>query len=215
MRKNRLILICIGLFQVTLSAVALDLGFEFREIEVFHDVLWLGNSDSDSAPSPVLGVWGAAARFRLMDSLSFRPGIGFYGIEYFYRDGKAFPAEIEYKDAVGTLGILIDPLVVYQFEFGGGKFAAGGGLGPTLSIKIPLIPHGDAPTGEVASYFLENLRFLYMELKGVFDWNITDMLGISVRLRTLLPVFHLWDGEDVPFSDQLMIGAGIGLRIKL
>lgn len=196
-------------------AGALELGFEFRELEVFRDVLWLGNSESDSAPSPILGVWGAGARFDLTPRLSFRPEIGLYGIEYFYQNDKALPAEIEYKDAVGTLCILLDPLLIYEYPFGEGRFAAGGGIGPALSFKIPLIPHGDAPTGEVAGYFYENLRFLYLEVKGFFHWNITDLLGLTIRLRTLLPVYHLWDGEGSPFYDQLFAGGGIGLRIRL
>jgi hypothetical protein len=215
MRKTRLLLVCIGLFNLTLSAFGLELLFDFQEIEVFYDVLRLENSDSDSAPSPILGVLGAGARFKLTDLLSFRPGIGFYGIEYFYRDGKAFPAEIEKKDAVGTLGLLIELPVVYRYDFKDTRFSAGGGLGPALSVKIPLIPHGDAPTGEVAGYFLEDLRFFYLEIRGFFDWNLSDLFGLSFRLRALLPVFHLWDGENVPFSDQMMLGAGVGLRIKL
>ncbi len=70
------------------------------------------------------------------------------------------------------------------------------------------------PTKEVGNYFLSSARFLYLELRGTLDWTLTRALGISVRIRTLLPIFHLWDGEGVPFYDQLFLGAGIGIRIK-
>jgi len=191
-------------------------AWEFRKesFEFFYDVLWLGNSDTDSAPSPLLGVFGGGVRFWLSDSFSFQPELGLYGMEYFYRDGKAYPAEIEYKDAVGVIGILIDPLLYYRYPLKGETLVLNGGFGPALSFKIPLVPHGDAPTQEVGDYFLSNARFFYLELRGTLDWTITRALGLSVRLRTLLPIFHLWDGEGAPFYDQLFFGAGLGIRIK-
>lgn len=187
--------------------------FNRESFEFFYDVLWLGNSDTDSAPSPLLGVVGGGVRFWLSDTFSFQPELGVYGMEYFYRDGKAYPAEIEYKDAVGVLGILLEPLLYYRYPLRERTLVLNGGLGPAFSFKVPLVPLGDAPTQEVGSYFLSNGRYLYLELRGTLDWTITRALGLSLRLRTLLPVYHLWDGEGVPFYDQLFIGAGIGLRI--
>jgi hypothetical protein len=189
-------------------------SFEFQEIELFRDTLWLGNSVQDSAPSPILGVWGAAARFKLTDLFSFRPELGFYGMDYFYQDNRALPAEIEYKDAVGTLCILVDPVFMYSYPFNDPRFSAGAGVSPTLAFKIPLLRYGDAPDSEVASYFLENLRFFHVEIRGYFDWNFSKLFGLSARLRTLLPLYRLWDGEGSPFYDGLLAGGGIGLRIR-
>ena len=197
------------------AAFGQGVEFQFQGVEIFRDVLWLGNSETDSAPSPILGVWGAAAKFKLTERFFFLPEIGLYGIEYFYRDGKALPAEIEYADAVGTLVVLLDPLVAYNIPLPGGKLAVLAGTGPALSIKIPIVPHGDAPTSEVGGYFFEKLRFLHWEFKGVLEWNLTDSLGLSVRLRTLLPIYRFWDGEGSPIYDGLMAGAGVGFRIRL
>jgi hypothetical protein len=203
-----------GIGSISPPSIAAQWKFEKEDISFFYDVLWLGNSDDDSAPSPLLGVVGGGIRFRLSDVLLFAPEIGFYGAEYFYREGKAYPAEIEYKDAVGVLGILIDPLLYYQYPVRN-NLTLNGGFGPAFSFKIPLIPHGDAPSGEVGGYFLESARFLYLEARGSLEWKFTEALGLTVRLRTLLPVFHLWDGENVPFYDQLFFGGGIGLQINL
>ena len=90
----------------------------------------------------------------------------------------------------------------------------GAAAGPALSVKIPLIPHGEDPSSDVASYFFGSGRFLYFELKTYFDWNVTDWLGLTIRIRTLLPIFHLWDGEGSPFYDQLIAGGGVGLRLR-
>jgi hypothetical protein len=201
-------------FLIASAVSAQEAKSRFQGVELFRDTLWLGNSDSDSAPSPVLGVWGAAAGFRMSDNLFFLPEIGFYGLDYFYRDGKALPAEIEYADAVGTLVVLLDAVLAWNFPLRDERLAVKAGTGPALSFKIPVVPHGDAPTGEVVSYFLQNLRFLHWEIKGVFEWDISKSLGLSVRLRTLLPVYRLWDGEGAPFYDGLLAGAGIGLRIR-
>ncbi len=213
-KKTTLVLWGVGLLIFFLPLEAYP-AWEFKResFEFFYDVLWLGNSDTDSAPSPLLGVVGGGIRFSLSNSFSFQPELGFYGMEYFYRDGKAYPAEIEYKDAVGVIGILLDPLLYYRYPLKGEELVLNGGFGPAFSFKIPLIPHGEAPTNEVGSYFLSGGRFLYLELRGTLDWTITRALGLSVRLRALFPVFHLWDGEGVPFYDQLFFGAGIGLRI--
>jgi len=212
-RLLRILIVMIAIVSIPLPSEALE--FQFKEIEAFRDVVWLGNSVADSAPSPILGVWGAAARFHLEGPFWFHPEIGFYGIEYFYQNGKALPAEIEYADAVGTLGILIDPLLVYEYDLDdAGRLKVGAGAGPAFSFKIPLIPHGEDPSGDVAAYFFGSARFLYFELKSYFDWNITDWFGLTVRIRTLLPVFHAWDGEGSPFYDQLMVGGGIGLRLR-
>lgn len=217
MIKRRTCIYCIVtiLFFAAAAAPARALQFDFEGIGVFRDILWLGNSETDSAPSPILGIWGAEARFHLDGPFWFTPEIGIYGMEYFYENGKAYPAEIEYKDAVGTLCLLLDPLVTYQYSLDEkSRFLLGVGAGPALSIKIPLIPHGSDPSGDVAGYFFGSARFLYFELKTYLDWNITETLALTVRLRTLLPVFHLWDGEGAPFYDQLMAGGGVGLRLK-
>lgn len=214
-RVPLLLWLTVGIFVFLIPQKA-HTQWEFRResFEFYYDVLWLGNSDTDSAPSPLLGVVGGGIRFWLSDSFSFQPELGFYGMEYFYRDGKAYPAEIEYKDAVGVIGLLIDPLLYYRYPLKGETLVLNGGFGPAFSFKIPLVPHGDAPTKEVGNYFLSSAKFLYLELRGTLDWTLTRALGISVRIRTLLPIFHLWDGEGVPFYDQLFLGAGIGIRIK-
>lgn len=212
-RLRNLFLSAVFIFAFTFPAGALEL--QFKEIEAFRDVLWLGNSVTDSAPSPILSVWGAGARFHLEGPFWFNPEMSFYGIEYFYENNKALPAEIEYKDAVGTLGILLDPLLVFEYPLDDkNRLKLGGGAGPAFSIKIPLIAHGEDPSGDVAGYFFGGGRFLYFELKSYFDWNVTDWLGLTIRIRTLLPVFHFWDGEGSPFYDQLLAGGGVGLRLR-
>ncbi|MFQ3620950.1 MAG: hypothetical protein SNJ78_08385 [Spirochaetales bacterium] len=216
LNRQRIGLAVFCIFLFLFSAFTLDSvsSLEFREdsFYFFYDVLWLGNSDKDSAPSPLIGVVGGGWRFFLSESFAIEPEIGFYGAEYFYREGKAYPAEIEYADAVGVLGVLISPLIYYRYTLRPGSLFLHGALGPTLSFKIPLVPHGNAPSSEVANYFLSGGRFFYFELRSTLDWSITNALGLTVRLRSVLPTFQLWNGE--PFYDQLFLGGGVALRIS-
>lgn len=185
----------------------------FRGVEFFRDTLWLGNSDGDSAPSPILGVWGAGASFSLGRDFFLLPEMGFYGLDYFYRDGKALPAEIEYADAAGTLVVLVDSLAARSFSITPDTLSVTLGTGPAFSFKIPIVRHGDSPAGEVGSYFIQKMRFLHWEIKAALEWNLTRSLGLSIRLRTLLPVYRIWD--PAPFYDGLMAGAGLGLRLRI
>jgi hypothetical protein len=185
----------------------------FQGIEIFHDTLWIGNSDTDSAPSPIKGVWGVSAKFYVFGNWYFIPDIGFYYTEYLYRDGTAYPAEIEAADAVGTFDILFSCAAFYKFA-PAENFAILAGTGPAFSFKIPITSYGNAPTGEVGSYFLERGRFFHWELKAVLEWNVFPVLDFCVRARVILPIYRLWDGDNLPIYDGLMAGAGIGLRLK-
>jgi hypothetical protein len=185
----------------------------FQGIEIFHDTLWIGNSDTDSAPSPIKGIWGVGGKFYIFGNWYVIPELGFYYTEYLYRDGKALPAEIEAPDAAGTFDILFDVVALYKFA-PSESLTILAGTGPAFSFKIPITSYGNAPTSEVASYFLERGRFFHWELKAILEWNILPVLDFCVRARVILPVYRLWDGDNMPIYDGLMAGAGIGLRLK-
>jgi len=33
-------------------------------------------------------------------------------------------------------------------------------------------------------------------------------------VRAFYPIFHIWDGENLPFLDQLMIAGSLGFSIR-
>ncbi|MDR1932490.1 MAG: hypothetical protein LBQ57_06685 [Spirochaetales bacterium] len=189
--------------------------FTLDSLAVFHDTLWLGNSDNDSAPSPIMSQWGFSLTFHVSQRWYFAPELGlYYGLEYFYRDGRAFPAEIEYADAVKTLDIFAGFPVFYKFS-PDDDFSLFAGTGPAFSFKIPMRTYGKGSAGDVGGYFLENYRFVHWEFTAIFEWNFFSQLAFCVRPRVIVPLYRLWDGEGAPIYDGLMAGVGFGLRLKL
>jgi hypothetical protein len=209
-----LVLCC--LFWGGFSAFSQEEGGEsaFQSLGVFHDTLWLGNSDNDSAPSPILSVWSVSAEFLISDRWYISPELGFYEVEYFYRDDIAFPAEIEYADAVRTFDILLCSPVLYRFAPAEDFFILAGS-GPAFSFKIPRRTYGDGSSGDIGGYFMQKARFIHWEITAGLEWKFFTRLAFYARTRFIVPLYRLWDGDDMPFYDGLMAGAGFGLRLKL
>jgi hypothetical protein len=184
-------------------------------IGIFHDTLWVGNSDNDSAPSPIISQWGFSLRFHVTQRWYFAPELGlYYGLEYFYRDGQAFPAEIEYANAVKTLDIFLGSPFLYLFT-PSDDFSIFVGTGPAFSFKIPLQTYGAGSSGDVGGYFIEKGRFIHWEITAAFEWNFFSQLSFCVRPRIIVPLYRLWDGDGMPIYDGLMAGVGFGLKLKL
>jgi len=205
---------CYIIFAAFISAgfPALAQDFALQSLGAFHDTLWLANSDKDSAPSPILSVWGFSMRFGLMGALSVAPEIAFYEVEYLYRDGVAYPAEIEFADAVRTFNILLSIPFAYHFV-PADDMVIHVGTGPAFSFKIPRRTYGDASGGDVAGYFLKKSRYLHWEAAASLEWRFYESLAIYIRTRILLPLYRQWDGDSLPFYDGMMAGVGFGLRL--
>ena len=197
-------------FAAGLPGFAQETGFQ--SIGVFHDTLWLANSDSDSAPSPILSVWGFSARIGIAEKWSIAPEIAFSSVEYLYRDDIAYPAEIEYADAVRTLNIIFSIPVAYRFD-PVEDIAIYVNAGPTFSFKVPYRTFGDVSRGDVAGYFTKKGRFFHWETGAALEWNFIESLAFYVRTRLVLPMYRMWDGDNMPFYDGLMFGVGFGLRL--
>ena len=69
--------------------------------------------------------------------------------------------------------------------------------------------------GPAQSYFFAKARFFYPETTFSVIWQVSEPIGLIFNIRALFPVFHLWDGMGQPFIDQFIIGAGIGIAIRL
>jgi hypothetical protein len=204
-----------GLPAFAQEASASDAGsFSLQSVGIFHDTLWLGNSDGNSAPSPVLSVWGVSLRFFLKDEWFFAPELALASVEYLYRDGVALPAEIEEANAVKTLDFLLGLPVLYCFR-PAEDVSVFAGTGPTFSFKLPIRTYGEASAGDVGGYFMEKSRFIHWEATATLEWDFFESLAFCVRVRLIVPVYRLWDGDDMPIYDGLMAGGSFGLRLKL
>ncbi len=191
-----------------------------KAIEARAGLLWLGNSSREGAPSPLLDTIGVAVPFAITPALSFAPELDITGTQYqlqVYSDPtRAVPTEIEFANSVWYLGLLLDLPLRYSFPLSK-QTAIGVGVSPAFMLRIPTVSWGTggADAGVMSGYFYSKLRFFYPSAQVFFDWQVLSGLALEFRLRGFFPIFHLWDGEGLPFWDQMMIDGNIGFRFSL
>ena len=181
-------------------------------------LLWLGNAGNGTvvAPGPFLHYWGASLPLSLSGAFSLVPELDLYGTQYQLLGARAIPTEIEYKSSVFMLGVLLDPEFRYTFTIS--KLLAWGfTASPMFVFRIPTLSWdlGSTDISSITKYLYAKARFFYPGVGGFFDWQVFPNIGLEVRVRSFFPVFHLWDGEGLPFYDQLMIDGSIGLRFQI
>ncbi len=191
-------------------------------IEVDAGLMFLINTHEDSAPSPLLNHLGVSIPISVVSSESplywDASFLFFFPLYYQYNetdDAPQFsPAEIERADTLWTLGIILETRFGYMFTLSE-RVRLGGAVGLAAVFRLPIIAieQGGEHQGEAWSYFL--LRSVYPQLEIACTWDVHDRLGLVFSVRGLFPIFHLWDGESLPFFDQFIIMANLGFRIYL
>jgi hypothetical protein len=191
-------------------------------IEADAGMMLLINTHEDSAPSPLFPFLGVSipipvisAESPLYWDASF---LFFFPLHYQYNgaddEPRFSPAEIERADTLWTLGIVLETRFGYLFTLSE-KVRLGGAAGLAVVFRLPIaaIEGGGTHQGEAWSYFL--VRSVYPQVEIACVWDVLDKLGLAFSLRGLFPIFHLWDGENLPFFDQFIMMANLGFRIYL
>ena len=212
MNKNNIYIIILLLF----SSLFLY-SISFKSVDVHGGLIFIGNgetSDEDlGAPSPIKPVIGVGLPMDFFGGFELLPGISFFGLNYAFNEGpRPKPAQDEHREMY-ILSFMIEPTVAYPFPLSENltikAFAA-----PIFLIRIPAItaPLEPSRASEMNKYFYGKTRFFYPQLGGLLDWKFAENRVLQFRLRSYLPLFHAWDGEDAPFYDQMMISFDLGFR---
>jgi hypothetical protein len=213
-------IICIALLLVLCSA-GTGFALTLPGLDISGGVMWLGNAETEGGPSPLLGVWGVGLPLKFTPLFSIDPALSMFGTQYqLTTDGsKAVPTEIEYASSLWALALMLD--VPFRFTFHvSDTISLGAGPHLAFLFRIPTIGWGDASarTGDpdhraaIVAYWYENARFLYPGAGLFFNWKMFENIGFYVRLLSLFPLFHAWDGENARFWDQLHISGRVGVR---
>jgi len=206
-----------------ISACALQVS----DIEVRPALFWFGNGytiDASGIPvqysdvSPVTGGAGIGVGLQFSPLLSLRPALDFFGIQYALVSingaPKAVPTQIETANAVLILNALLSvPLTLTWTLDPQLQFSAG--VSPSMLFRIPTIGYGSPDRGAIISYLYGEGRFFYPEVQTSILYRMSDQLHAGFTLRALFPIFHLWDGEPVPFWDQMIFSGMLSLRFNL
>ncbi len=181
-------------------------------LELDGGLLFIGSTDEQSAPSPLIPAIGMS--FRIPSKLwifDVESSFLLTGTYYQYENGRASPAEPEHRDFAVT-GILGDARLAYGFPVGK-KITLGGdfGLALFLRLPIPLFPDASQDFGPTFGYLHGRLRFLYPETGLFARLTVLENLDLKLSLRAGWPVYLIWDGEQLPFPEGLLVSGLIGL----
>ncbi len=221
---KKIITFSLAISIITISAsVVFAYSFKVPYIGIDAGVLYLGNSDTDSAPSPILRTIGTTVPFfyqEVTDNLTFvmKGEMLFWGNYYTFNGTRAVPQEVEAPGEKWNwvLATTIDPRFALEYNFNE-SITAGLDLGLVLLLRFPIV--SSETSGEDSSHILQYFfgmgRFFYPENNLYIIWNVFDNLSLSFNLKATYPIFHLWDKENLPFYDQLIFTGLIGFLIKI
>jgi len=182
-------------------------------LEVDGAMVWIGNADPDSAPSPLLPALGM--NFPLVSQRRWGMDTGFLvtGAYYEYTGERAIPAELEQRDFATPL-LLGDIRAGLHLPVGERvRIDLTAGLLLVLRVPIPLGPDAAADFGQSLMYLLA--RAAYPETELAVRFPLLPAFDPRLAVRAGWPWFHLWDGEPYAFWDQLIVTGVLGLVYKL
>jgi len=220
--KLRAVKILMSACVLFIAAGGVAFSVDLPGLDVFGGLQWLGNAETEGGPSPLMGVWGLGLPIEFSQLISLDPELSMFGTQYqLASDGvKAVPTEIEYAHNLWALMLMLDVPVRFTIHITD-TISTGAGAHLSFLFRIPTIGWGDASarTGDaehraaIVSYFYNNARFFYPGIDLFLNWKFFEKIGFYVRILSLFPLFHAWDGEDVPFWDQFCLSGRIGIRI--
>jgi hypothetical protein len=197
------------------------LGLQADELDINASMMIIGSAPPAGygQGTTIATLIGASLPMKLPAPFFIEPDVEFFGWPYRWTGSAAVPTQ--WEDGLGffVLGILagVQGGISYQVS---PTVSLGGSIGLDLLVRFPLELQNSGDTvvageGSAMGYFYGALRFLYPETRFFVRWHISDPIELVFNLRAWYPVFHLWDGEALPFLDQFMISAGIGVAINL
>jgi len=192
-------------------------AFGIDRISIDSGLIYIGNSDQNSAPSPVLRTLGANIPVFRSGLFVLSTGIQLWGSFYTYSRQRALPQEMEAPGGLWNwiLASMLDSRFGIEYPFNQ-TLTLGSDMGISFLMRFPIVSSEAAKPDRlpVMQYFFSKGRFLYPETSIYLIWNVYKRVGISFTVKSYYPVFHLWDSENLPFYDQLLITGLLSFIIK-
>ncbi len=161
--------------------------------------LLLVNTDSESAPSPLMFSVGMGASLWQQAPLGVQSRISFFTNYYLWRDDEAYPAEIENRTAL-ALSALLDVCAVKTWMRRTQLLQAGAGAAvlARLAAQANGVSGADDEVKSIQRWFWQSYRWLYPEL--VFSWLHRlpqGRLSAGLEMRFYLPLGSLLSGDGM------------------
>ena len=208
--NSKFVLICCLLLSLPflvsgINAISVDIG-----------LTWAGNLDSAGILNPIFLGAGCSYFLHLTSwGLYYKPRIFFFGSNYIATENRVLPAE----DEIGEFFVLtgnIDNFVGVHFKISK-DFEWGAGIGLAVLLRLPISLFEDTETeiSSYYSYFYGKGRFALPGAELFFTWNFNKYSSLSITIKGMFPLFHLWDGEGLTFIDQLHLQGLAGFMFKI
>jgi len=196
------------------------------------DINWQGQPYSTSggantykangiAPSPVYPRFGGGYEFKTNRNQYLAFMLLLYFQEYVYREdlGRAFPTQIETGNQTGPIALVMGvlPSAIYRFEFPLASNAILGlGTGIGLNFHIPVLAiDNSSGNDKIANALFGSFKVPMLILETYGRFPVGSHTSFGPHLRVMLPIYHVWDGENIEFWDNLLVSLGLELQLKL
>jgi hypothetical protein len=188
-----------------------------------------------SAPMPILPSLGGSASYSLNELLALEMSLDIYGntYDYDYTLERVVPANDEFRTSF-VIGTVWGFQPVFRFRPMGDKFTIRAYGGVSFDFRIVFRAYGiDADeehtnstdpehsgyTGhtvgeaskEITRYFWGGGRWIFPFIGGGMDFPVFEGITLGFDIRSWLPLWRLWTGEDLPFIEGFRFG--IGFRV--
>ncbi len=218
--RKKLLVSCLLFVLVSVLSGPSRLGaLEISATEWELGLRWIGNWEDELSGSSG-NVLTTTFSFRLPVALSedsdfsLVPGLSLYTLRYRWDEDaeRTVLSDIEWRELTAVVPLL-DTLFRWDFYEGPStRLALDGGLG--FELPVPVRSWDNAGrTSDILSGYYGKSKYVLPTFALYGYWPLANAFDVSTRLGTYLPIHHLWDGEDAPFYDHLMVAFTLGIRL--
>lgn len=181
----------------------------------------VGEPPNGIEASPLFIRFGTFFHMPLDTTQSLRFGLDLFTDEYVYKENlsKAFPTQAETGIEAGELAMVLalGPAASWVMDFNLTESTRiGFDLGLQTLVRIALYGlDGCTGYGKITEYLNSNAKFIYTTIGLHSRFHLREGIGFGPWLRTNLPMYRLWDGEDLPFWDTMFIALGFDVQLDL
>ena len=187
-------------------------------LSVEAGLLFVGNAEPDSAPSPVVQTLGLSFAVYEGALALVTTGVHVFGTLNQLVEAVPLPVELEVPGQtwIWVLNGAIELLAGFKLTLG--DLAQVGFLvGPSVLLRYPLFASEDAEDDKNAAsrYYYDVGRFFYPEAGLFLRWKMSEGLAVSISMRGYFPAYHLWHRSDLPLWHEMLVAARIGFHVRL
>jgi hypothetical protein len=194
-------------------------GLSLSDLVFDGGLLFIGASGPVPISPAFVPTLGVSLPIEIIEFFFAEPALDFTSLYYGYIGGRAVPVPMESLSGFLTVFPVLSLQAGVRFDLTD-VLQLGGSLGFDFAFRFPMEFQNTGPTnmtdmGSAFGYMYSMGRFFYPETRLFLRWQALDSLALVFSVRAFYPLFHLWDGEVLPFIDQFMLSGSVGFAFRL